>query len=137
MKLGIKPAAEAVGLTLQNRGRQVRQAFYGEEAQRVQWGGHDDVRVMVRDPRDESPLARRPGRGFASIRRADHNRAGNVTASVDPGVASAGDVIADLARACCPRSWPATRAYSTRSRGRWPSSTTRSAGCSAVSCSRC
>ena len=29
MKLGIKPAAETAGLTLQNLGRQVRQAFYG------------------------------------------------------------------------------------------------------------
>ena len=32
MKLDIKPAAETLGLTLQNLGRQVRQAFYGEEA---------------------------------------------------------------------------------------------------------
>ncbi len=37
-----------------------------------------------------------PGRGFASIRRVDRNRAVNVTASVDPTVTSAGDVIADL-----------------------------------------
>ena len=44
MKLGIKPAAEAVGLTLETLGRQVRQAFYGEEAQRIQ-RGRDDVRV--------------------------------------------------------------------------------------------
>ena len=29
MKRGIKPAAETAGLTLQNLGRQVRQAFYG------------------------------------------------------------------------------------------------------------
>ena len=52
MKLGIKPAAEALGLTLQDLGRQVRQAFYGEEAQRIQ-RGRDDIRVMVRYPRDE------------------------------------------------------------------------------------
>ncbi len=118
MQLGIKPAAEAVGLTLQNLGRQVRQAFYGEEAQRIQ-RGRDDVRVMVRYPRDgrrslgdldnmrirtpdggQVPFGQvaavEPGRGFASIRRVDRNRTVNVTASVDPGVASAGDVIADL-----------------------------------------
>ncbi|MCY4027253.1 MAG: efflux RND transporter permease subunit, partial [Acidobacteria bacterium] len=118
MKLGIKPAAEALGLTLQDLGRQVRQAFYGEEAQRIQ-RGRDDIRVMVRYPRDERrslgdlenmrirtpdggevPFSQvavvEPGRGFASIRRVDRNRAVNVTASVDPTVTSAGDVIADL-----------------------------------------
>ncbi len=52
VKLGIEPSAEALGLTLQDLGRQVRQAFYGEEAQRIQ-RGRDDVRVMVRYPRDE------------------------------------------------------------------------------------
>ena len=118
MKLGIKPAAEARGLTLQDLGRQVRQAFYGEEAQRIQ-RGRDDIRVMVRYPRDERrslgdlenmrirtpgggevPFSQvavvEPGRGFASIRRVDRNRAVNVTASVDATVTSAGDVIADL-----------------------------------------
>ena len=118
MKLGIKPAAESLGLTLQDLGRQVRQAFYGEEAQRIQ-RGRDDIRVMVRYPRDERrslgdlenmrirtpdggevPFNQvavvEPGRGFASIRRVDRNRAVNVTASVDPNVTSAGDVIADL-----------------------------------------
>ena len=39
-------------LTLSSLGRQVRQAFYGEEAQRIQ-RGTDDVRVMVRYPIDE------------------------------------------------------------------------------------
>ncbi|MDE2906285.1 MAG: efflux RND transporter permease subunit, partial [Acidobacteriota bacterium] len=45
MRLAIRPAAETLGLTLQDLGRQVRQAFYGEEAQRIQ-RGRDDVRVM-------------------------------------------------------------------------------------------
>ena len=52
VKLGIKPAAELLGLTLTDLARQVRQAFYGEEAQRIQ-RGRDDVRVMVRYPEDE------------------------------------------------------------------------------------
>ena len=51
MKLGIKPAAESLGLTLQDLGRQVRQAFYGEEAHIQR--GRDDLRVIVRNPRDE------------------------------------------------------------------------------------
>ena len=37
-----------------------------------------------------------PGRGFASIQRVDRNRSVNVTASVDPQVSSAAEVIADL-----------------------------------------
>jgi multidrug efflux pump subunit AcrB len=96
----------------------VRQAFYGEEAQRIQ-RGRDDIRVMVRYPRDdrrslgdlenmrirtpagvEVPFSQvalvEPGRGFASIKRVDRNRAVNVTASVDPALTSAGAVIGDL-----------------------------------------
>ena len=38
LQLGIKPAAEGLGLSLLDLGRQVRQAFYGEEAQRIQRG---------------------------------------------------------------------------------------------------
>jgi multidrug efflux pump subunit AcrB len=37
-----------------------------------------------------------PGRGFASIKRVDRNRAVNVTASVDPAITSAGAVISDM-----------------------------------------
>ena len=118
MRLGIRPAAETLGLTLQDLGRQVRQAFYGEEAQRIQ-RGRDDIRVMVRYPEadrrslgdlegmrirtpggGEVPFSQvavvEPGRGFASIRRVDRNRAINVTAATDAAVTSSGQVIADL-----------------------------------------
>jgi multidrug efflux pump subunit AcrB len=118
IKLGIKPAAEVLGLTLSDLARQVRQAFYGEEAQRIQ-RGRDDVRVMVRYPRAErrslgnlenmrirtpdglevpfSEVANaEPGRGYAAITRVDRRRAINVTADVDAAQATAGDVIADL-----------------------------------------
>ena len=118
IKLDIKPAAETLGLTLQDLGRQVRQAFYGEEAQRIQ-RGRDDIRVMVRYPADqrrsvgnlenmrirtpdggEIPFGQvaavEPGRGFASIKRVDRNRAVNVTAALDNNVTSGGVVMADL-----------------------------------------
>ena len=118
IKLGITPAAEVLGLSLQDLGRQVRQAFYGEEAQRIQ-RGRDDVRVMVRYPKSErrsvgdlenmrirtpdgqevpfSQVARvEPGRGYASIKRVDRQRALNVTAGVDQTITTPGDVIADL-----------------------------------------
>ena len=118
MQLDITPAAETLGLTLQDLGRQVRQAFYGEEAQRIQ-RGRDDIRVMVRYPADqrrslgdlenmrirttdggEVPFGQvavvEPGRGVASIKRVDRNRAVNVTAAVDESLTSGGAVIADL-----------------------------------------
>jgi multidrug efflux pump subunit AcrB len=50
--LRIKPQAEALGLTLFDLARQVRFGFYGAEAQRVQRGS-DEVKVMVRYPREE------------------------------------------------------------------------------------
>ncbi len=52
IKLNIKPEAEALGLTLADLARQVRAGFYGEEVQRIQ-RGQDEVKVMVRFPRDE------------------------------------------------------------------------------------
>ena len=58
-----KPEAELAGLTLADLGRQVRQAFYGEEVQRIQ-RGRDELRVMVRYPKSErrslNSRARRP-----------------------------------------------------------------------------
>jgi len=45
----IRPEGEALGLTQQDLGRQVRVAFFGEQAQRIQ-RERDDIRVMVRLP---------------------------------------------------------------------------------------
>ncbi len=45
----IKPEGEALGLTQSTLARQVRAAFFGEQAQRIQ-RERDDVRVMVRMP---------------------------------------------------------------------------------------
>ena len=129
MRLGIQPSAETLGLTLEDLGRQVRQAFYGEEAQRIQ-RGRDDVRVMVRYPEDErrslgnleAMRIRLPGggevafgdvavvesgRGFSSIRRVDRNRAVSVTASVDASVTSSGAVTAALQQTILPEVLPA------------------------------
>jgi multidrug efflux pump subunit AcrB len=105
IQLSIKPEAETLGLTQIDLARQVRSAFYGEEVQRIQ-RGRDDVRVMLRYPRDErrslanleNMRIRMPGgteipfnevaqvtfgRGYESIRRIDRRRAVNVTADVD------------------------------------------------------
>jgi multidrug efflux pump subunit AcrB len=116
--LSILPEAEALGLTLDDLARQVRQAFYGEEAQRVQ-RGRDDVKVMVRYPREERrsladlqnlrirtpeggevpfyAVARaEKGRGYAAIRRSDRQRIVRVTADVDLNRANAGMIIGEL-----------------------------------------
>lgn len=49
LELSLKPRAAELGLTQQSLARQIRQAFYGEQAQRV-LDDVDDVRVMVRLP---------------------------------------------------------------------------------------
>jgi len=118
LKLDILPGGETLGLGLGDLARQVRQAFYGEEIQRVQ-RGRDDVRVMVRYPRDErrslgaldDMRIRTPdgsevpfatvasaelGQGFSTIRRSDRRRVVNVTADVDRTQITANEVIADL-----------------------------------------
>jgi len=51
LELSMKPRAAELGLTQAVLARQIRQAFYGEEAQRVQ-RGIDDIRVMVRLPKE-------------------------------------------------------------------------------------
>jgi len=49
IRLELKPGGHALGLTLGEVSRQLRQAYYGEEAQRLPREG-DDVKVMVRYP---------------------------------------------------------------------------------------
>jgi multidrug efflux pump subunit AcrB len=120
LQLNIKPEAEAFGLNLNDLARQVRQAYYGEEVQRVQ-RGRDDIRVMVRYPEsDRRSLAslenlriRIPdgtevpfhtvatvqyGRGYASITRVDRRRAITVTADVDLSLGNSNEIIAELKR---------------------------------------
>ena len=118
LRLTVRPEAEAAGLTQADLARQVRQAFYGEEAQRIQ-RGRDEVKVMVRFPEEhrrslgdlEDLRLRTPGggeipfstaadfeftRGPASIKRTDRNRVVNVTSDVDAQVGNANEIIADL-----------------------------------------
>jgi len=118
IKLSIKPEAELLGLNSEDLGRQVRHAFFGAEAQRIQ-RGRDDVRVMVRYPEEErrtlqsldtmrirtSDGAEVPfgnvaevelGQGFASIRRIDRQRAVDVTADVNKEEVDVNRIVADL-----------------------------------------
>jgi multidrug efflux pump subunit AcrB len=115
VKLRLKPQAELLGLSMADLARQVRQAFYGEEAQRIQ-RGRDEVKVMVRYPEAErrslgnleQMRIRTPsgaevpfsqvavadvGRGFSTITRVDRRRAISVTADVDAATANATEIV--------------------------------------------
>jgi len=49
IRISLKPGAETLGITLADVSEQLRQAYYGEEVQRLPRDG-EDVRVMVRLP---------------------------------------------------------------------------------------
>jgi multidrug efflux pump subunit AcrB len=52
LRFALKPGAEQLGITIADVQRQVRQAYFGEEVQRLPREG-DEVRVYVRYPRDD------------------------------------------------------------------------------------
>ena len=114
IQLSLLPEARNLGLTLSDLASQVRSAFYGAEAQRVQ-RGKDDVRVMVRFPEVERKsignledmYIRTPdgnqvpfysvakfeiGRGYSSINRRDARRTVSVDADVNRTVVAPEEV---------------------------------------------
>ena len=118
LRLDITPEAESLGLTKADLARQVRQGFYGEEAQRIQ-RGRDEVRVMVRYPEEQRAalgdvedmrvrladgsevpfgvVARvDETRGDAVIQRSDRRRSIHVTADVDLTVNEPNAVLGDV-----------------------------------------
>jgi multidrug efflux pump subunit AcrB len=118
LKITLKPEARTLGITEEDLGRQIRDAFYGAEALRLQ-RGRNEVKVMVRYPEQdrkslgnleamrirtndgsEVPFSRaafvEEGRGFSEINRNDRKRVINVTASVDSSVANAEEINVDL-----------------------------------------
>ncbi|MDA0666543.1 MAG: efflux RND transporter permease subunit [Planctomycetota bacterium] len=117
-KLELTPAGEALGFRMGDLGRQVRQAFYGEEAQSIQ-RDRDEVDVMVRYPRIEReslatldnmrlrsaggaevPLSVAAeaslGRGYSKIDRLDRRRSISVLADIDKEATTPDEVLAAL-----------------------------------------
>ncbi|MCP2679328.1 efflux RND transporter permease subunit [Maricaulaceae bacterium NA33B04] len=113
LNFALTPAGEAAGLTPSDVARQVRQAFFGEEVQRIQ-RGREEVRVFVRYPLelrndlaalDQLRLRTPDGatlplsvaatysetRSFTRIERIDGRRIIELTADVDEGVITPGD----------------------------------------------
>ena len=120
LQLNLKPAARTLDLTLDHFARQVRAAFFGTEALRVQ-RGREEMRVYVRLPEEErnSPadiedyLVRTPqgrevplgqvahvglARSPTTIHRLDERRVITVTASVDNAVVTGQGVNSNMER---------------------------------------
>ena len=121
----LTPAGEALGLTTESLGRQLRAAFDGALAQLVQVG-RDELEVRVMLPREERsrldvferinvslpdgrfvPLATvaswESRRGFEALRHAQGRLAVEVSAAVDSHVSNANVVQAELERDTLPR----------------------------------
>lgn len=118
LQIKLKPDASLLGLSITDLGAQIRHAFYGVEAQRIQ-RGQDDIHVMVRYPKeerrsttdleqmsirsssgDEIPLSEAAtissSQGVATITRVDRQRVVNVTADINKDKGNADKVNADI-----------------------------------------
>ena len=118
--LGLQPAAENLSVNLADLARQVREAFYGAQAQRIP-RAKEDVRVMVRYPErerlsvdnlkdmrvrtpagDEVPfdtvadVSYQPG--YLTINRLDRKRTLEINAEVVAGLADPRAVVSDIVR---------------------------------------
>jgi multidrug efflux pump subunit AcrB len=125
MQLKLKPAARTLGLTLDDLARQVRHAFYGAEALRMQ-RGKDEIKVMIRYPEsdrkslgfveemrirtpagDEVPFSQvaqvKIEQGYATIERAQRLRVIKITADVEVSVINANEVRMALRDSFLPR----------------------------------
>lgn len=114
----ITDEARSLGLTHEGIGRQIRHAYYGAEALRMQ-RGRNEIKVMVRLPEDERrsladlenmivrtpnggemPLVQAvtlaPTRAHTEIKRVDAQRVLTVTANIVPELTNVNKVRADL-----------------------------------------
>ncbi len=125
IRIALRPEAHTLGFTLDGLARELRAAFFGDEALRMQ-RGREDVGVYVRLPVEDRdsiadvegylvrvpggsasvPLSRvaevRMGSSRPSIPRRDGVRIVTVSAQIDPAVVTASDVNAQLADAFLP-----------------------------------
>jgi multidrug efflux pump subunit AcrB len=117
-RIQIKEDAKTLGISMRDIARQLRQAFYGEEARRIQRGRHD-IKVLVRYAvRDRQSLAGiegmrirtvdgrevpiqtvadiDTGRAYSTIRRIDRKRTVAVSSDIDEVAANASKIVTDL-----------------------------------------
>ena len=116
IKLTLRPEAQNYGITMSSLARQVRQAFYGDEVQRIQ-RGRDEIKVFIRYPKSERvslnnleqmnvrvgnnvevPLGQvaegELASGYSTITRTDRKRSINIFADVDLTEANANEILA-------------------------------------------
>ncbi|MDQ8200516.1 efflux RND transporter permease subunit [Pelagicoccus enzymogenes] len=123
-QIKLKPQAEQLGLSASQIAGQIRQAFFGIEAQRIP-RGRDDVRVMVRYPLEyrkslatlENMLIRAgnvevpfssvaelvPGKSLPSIYRIDGKRQITVSADANPVEVDLESILAELRESIMPQ----------------------------------
>lgn len=125
IQVKIKDGARSLGITMSDIARQLRQAFYGDEALRIQ-RGRDDLKVLVRyaesDRRSisgiedmrirtidgqEIPIEEVAdiihGRAYSVIRRVDRKRVITVISNLDESIANASKIVADLNKNFLPK----------------------------------
>ena len=118
LELKLRPGARALGITPQELANQVRGAFYGAEALRLQ-RGRNEVKVMVRYPLSErrsltnvdsmrirtatggevafaQAATVKEGRGYTQINRAQRKRVIDVMARVNFKIANAEEILEEL-----------------------------------------
>jgi multidrug efflux pump subunit AcrB len=117
-KIRVREGSRSLGITMRDLARQIRQAFYGEEALRIQ-RNRDDVKVMVRYANQERtslsgieemrirtidhqeiPIEEvadiAPGQAYSVINRVDRKRTITVISDIDESTANASVIVADL-----------------------------------------
>ncbi len=117
-RMKVKDGARSIGITMADIALQIRQAFYGEEALKVQ-RGKDDINVMVRYSKkeretessiDHMRIRTRDGReiplnqvaeiesrrGYSTIQRVDRKRIITVESDINEDVANASEIVKDL-----------------------------------------
>lgn len=121
----IKEGAKSLGITMSDVARQLRQAFYGDEALRIQ-RGRDDLKVLVRyaepDRRSISGIENMRirttdgqeipieevadithGRAYSVIHRVDRKRVITVISNLDESIGNASKIVADLKKDFFPK----------------------------------
>jgi len=117
-KIRVREGSRSLGITMRDLARQIRQAFYGEEALRIQ-RNRDDVKVMVRyaNPErsslsgieemrirtlngQEIPIEEvaeiAPGRAYSAINRVDRKRTITVISDIDESLGNASVIVTEL-----------------------------------------
>jgi multidrug efflux pump subunit AcrB len=118
VQISLKPNADLLGLNLSDLGIQIRHAFYGAEAERIQ-RDRDEIKVMVRYPQEERqrfsdlegmiihnkagdqiPLAEvadlKTEKGYPVITREEGQRVVNITADLNKQKGNAQTIIKDI-----------------------------------------